>query len=548
LLENRAVGAALLAVLITVLYSNTLRNAFVWDDFLTAANAAASPGTLLHPTPGTYYRPVAMLTLAMDRVLWGENPIGFHLTNILCHFAVSWLLLGLCGKLGMPPRPALVASLIFAAHPLQSEAVSYISGRTDILCALFVLLAVRVWLGAQRPFDHRAMGSAGLVLVALLCKETAVLLPLVFLIRQKRGRPPVPVLPLLAAASWLIFFAGTGPGLRFAGVGDRLGAVAGATLTYARLLVWPVGLHLERFTPVEGWSPPATAAAWGLLGIIAAGILRAARGVDGRMLWPALTAATYAPVSGLLPIYPQIADQALFTPEHALYLPLLGLAPLVAGAAARSWLGACPSNAPAAAKGAGAASGVLATPSGDVGHHRRWRASVAAALAPLAPRLLRLAVVGYSDRLLARVRTVLPALFLALLVAWGTVVVDRNGDWRDEETLFSHTLAYQPPVGRVWFNLGNLRLRAGDNAAAVALYREALRRSPNDAAVHFNLGIALQRQGELRGAEAEYARTIATDPEFLAAYRAQAALLATRGEVEAARRVLAEEKRRQHPD
>ncbi len=479
-LENAALRAAIVAATVAALYGNTLGNGFVWDDRLTAA---ASPGGLLRPNPRTYYRPVAMLTFAADRLLWGEDPTGFHLTNILCHGLTSWLLLGLCRTLGMRSGAALAASLLFAAHPLQSEAVAYISGRTDVLCALFALLAVRVWLRARRAFDVPAAGSAGLLLLALLCKETAVLLPFVLLLAHRRDRGPLPALPLLAAAAWLVFFSSTGPGVRVAGIGDRLGAVAAAALTYARLVVWPVGLHIERFTPVQGWTVATTVVAWGALGILAAVIVRIARGVDGGMLWPALTAATYAPVSGLIPIYPQIADQLLFTPEHALYLPLLGVTPLVAGAVAGCRV--------------------------------------------------------------ARLRRVAPALLVALLAAWGMIVVRRNADWRDEETLFRHTLAYDPPVGRVWFNLGNLRLHTGDAPAAAALYREALRRSPRDAAVHYNLAIALQRQGALRDAEAEYARVNGLDPSFLAAYRAQASLLAARGEMLAAQLLLEEARQRE---
>jgi hypothetical protein len=479
LLESAALRAVLLAALVVALYGNTLGNGFVWDDRLTAA---ASPSALLRPSPGTYYRPVAMLTFAADRLLWGTDPAGFHFTNILCHGLTCWLLLGFCRNLGMSWGIAMAASVLFAAHPLQSEAVAYISGRTDVLCAVFALLAIRVWRRARHPFDAAAAGSAALFVLALFCKETAVLLPLLLPLAGRRGTGPLPVLPLLAAAGWLVFFAGAGPGLRLAGLGERLGAVAAAALTYARLVVWPSDLHLERFTPVQGFTVVTTAMAWGILGILAAGLVRLARGVAGGMLWPALTVATYLPVSGLVPIYPQIADQALFTPEHVLYLPLLGVTPVVAGAVA----------------------GIRA----------------------------------------ARLRRAAPALLLALLGVWGAIVMRRNADWRDEVTLFRHTLAYDPPVGRVWFNLGNLRLQAGDAPAAAALYREALRRSPRDAAVRYNLAIALQRQGALREAETEYARVIDLDPGFVGAYQAQAALLAARGETEAAQRLLVEARRR----
>jgi tetratricopeptide (TPR) repeat protein len=122
------------------------------------------------------------------------------------------------------------------------------------------------------------------------------------------------------------------------------------------------------------------------------------------------------------------------------------------------------------------------------------------------------------------------------LAVWGLLVVRRNRDWRDEETIFRHTLAYDPPAARVWFNLGNLSLAAGRLDEARRLYEAALAREPRDAAAHLNLGIALQRLGDRAGAVAEYRRAIGSDPRLGEAYGALAALLAARGETaEAAR-------------
>jgi tetratricopeptide (TPR) repeat protein len=181
----------------------------------------------------------------------------------------------------------------------------------------------------------------------------------------------------------------------------------------------------------------------------------------------------------VLPIYPAIADRALFTPEHFLYLPLLGLAPLAVGFVAQAW--------PRAA----------------------------------APAL--------------------PALLVAVLVAWGTVVVDRNRDWRDEETIFRHTVRYDPPTARVWFNLGNLALSAGNLDEAADRYRQALVREPNDGAAHLNMAIALDRKKAFTTeAEQHYRLAIAANPRLREAYRGLAAHLANRGEMDEARRLLAE--------
>jgi len=192
--------------------------------------------------------------------------------------------------------------------------------------------------------------------------------------------------------------------------------------------------------------------------------------------WLGLFLAAYAPVSGLVPVYRAIANHALFMPEHFLYIPLLGLAPLVTAAVAGWW-----------------------------------------------PR---------------RLSRFAPASLALCVLVWGALVVDRGRDWRDEETLFRHTIRYDPPAARVWFNLANLRLADGDLDDAATLYRAALARAPRDARIHLNLGIVLQRQRRLTEAERHYEAAIRFDPGHGEAYRALAALLLRRGDTGAARRLL----------
>src|SRR5258705_13981451 len=73
------------------LYVGALRDGFVWDDLLTAA-PARPVGEVLRQRTGSYYRPLVMLSFAVDRTLWGPLPAGFHLTNVLLHVAVAVLL------------------------------------------------------------------------------------------------------------------------------------------------------------------------------------------------------------------------------------------------------------------------------------------------------------------------------------------------------------------------------------------------------------------------------------------------------------------------
>jgi hypothetical protein len=449
--------AAATLVVAVACYANTLGNDLVWDDRLGPAVAGDAGAAALART-GAYYRPLVMLSLVADRLAGGGSSVVFHATNLLAHASVAWLVGTLVRALGAGPTTALVASLLFVAHPLQTEAVSYVSGRTDVLCAAFALAALLAWRRAERPFDGAALATAVLVLAALGCKETALLVPLVLLVPGANPRvpPPRPWAALGVTAVWAVAWAaasgGSGGGL--GGVAPRLPAIAAALLTHVRLLIWPGDLHLERFVPVAGWSAGTALAMWLAVVVLGVGLVRLALVVSGGLVLLAFAVATYLPASGVVPVYPAIADRALFAAEHFTYLPLCGLVPLVVGAAAR----------------------VL------------------------------------SARVLAGVAAL-------VLAAWVPLVVARNRDWRDEETLFRHTLRYAPPAARVWYDLANLRLAAGDPVEAERLYRDAIARAPRDGAIHLNLGIALQRQGRRADAQAEYEAALRLDPSLARAFQ-----------------------------
>jgi hypothetical protein len=443
--------AAAIVALAAACYGNTLANDFVWDDRLTAV-APADPTK----RTGAYYRPVVMLSFAVDRAVWGERPAGFHLTNLLAHAGVGWLVGAFAQALGAVPGAALAASLLFVAHPVQTEAVSYVSGRTDVLCALFVLAALLAWRRARGALDRWAVVTAALTLAALGCKETALLVPLVLLVpgASPAAHPPRPWLPIAVALAWAIGWTVTAAeGTTLGGLGARLPAVAAIAVDYARLLAWPSDLHLERFVAVPGRSAGVVLAMWAavvvLLGALVALALR-----TRTLVALALALATYLPASGVVPVYPAIADRALFAAEHFLYLPLCGLVPLLV-------LGARRALPPAVAAG----------------------------------------------------------LVVALVAVWTPVTIARNRDWRDERTLFTQTLRYDPPVARVWYDLGNVRLADGDPVEAERLYRAALARAPRDGAIHLNLGIALQRQGRGVEASAAYAEAVRLDPTLARAFQ-----------------------------
>ena len=88
------------------------------------------------------YRPITMLTFAMDYSLWGLNERGYHVTNTILHILVALAIYWLISIFYRDNTLALLTGLLFVAHPIHTEAVAYVAGRGDSLAALFVLLCI----------------------------------------------------------------------------------------------------------------------------------------------------------------------------------------------------------------------------------------------------------------------------------------------------------------------------------------------------------------------------------------------------------------------
>ena len=175
-------------------FGNTLSYGFVWDDHFLIGDSyfvrhwSALPKIFTshfwagHADWKMYYRPLINVTYLVDYHLWGLAPLGYHLTNVITHVAVSLAVLWICSLLLKDWLTGFVAALVFALHPVHSQSVSFIAGRTDLVCTLFVLVAFGLyhrWRTSGRWPAYA--GSALAFLAALLSKEVAVMLPFVLL-------------------------------------------------------------------------------------------------------------------------------------------------------------------------------------------------------------------------------------------------------------------------------------------------------------------------------------------------------------------------------
>jgi len=175
-----------LVIVVFLCFANALRNDFVFDDiYLVSVNSQIRSLNL--PLLLSSYRPTRDISYAIDFALWGENPFGFHLTSILIHAGNVLLVFALVRRLTKDLVSATLAALIFAVHPIQTDAVTYISGRRDVLFTFFYLLAFLSYLTYYRN-RWSAKGVAYFILflllwvLSLLSKEMAVSLPILIFV------------------------------------------------------------------------------------------------------------------------------------------------------------------------------------------------------------------------------------------------------------------------------------------------------------------------------------------------------------------------------
>ena len=202
-------------------------------------------------------RPLTDLTFWLN----GSTPFEYHLVNLLLHIAVVCLLLGLLQNL-IPLEAAFAAALLFAIHPIQSEAVAYIFARGTLLATLFCLLSWRAWLRVQNWV------AVAWFAAALLSKEECVTFPLVLLlIGPRRWKPTLAMLGLATATGLHTVYstyaiAGSGAGFT-AGV-SPLAYMAGqgaSILRYFRLLMFPWGFTIDPTVQPAIWAWCIVAAA-----------------------------------------------------------------------------------------------------------------------------------------------------------------------------------------------------------------------------------------------------------------------------------------------
>lgn len=185
-----------------IIYSNSFHNQFVFDDMQLVVNNSIIrslgniPGAFNHDLnyftdekEGKFYRPIQTLTYMIDYRFSGLNSLGYHITNTILHILVCILLFYVISIITADSLLSFLATLLYLVHPVHAEAVTYISGRADSLCSIFLLLMLifqfKYW-NAKNKFGRLIyylviMASFAL---ALLSKELAAMFPLLLMFTE----------------------------------------------------------------------------------------------------------------------------------------------------------------------------------------------------------------------------------------------------------------------------------------------------------------------------------------------------------------------------
>jgi tetratricopeptide (TPR) repeat protein len=490
------VGPAV-AIGVAATFARALGHGFVnWDDAVNFTENPAYRGLgwthltwMFSPAPVAHYMPVTWVSHGLEYVLWGMDPVGYHLTNLLLHSANVWLVWYLARRLlshasAFGPRELTVAAgttaLVFGVHPLRVEAVAWVSARGTLLSGTFTLLTVLLYLRATIRTGTARRWTLGAAVaayaLALGAKPIVVGLPLVLVLLDVYPLRRLPAslwrwrdrtiwlekLPFVALAGLDAFIVGLVDAQR--DVANVLPIGAAATVYvhtlwfHVQKLLLPVALSplYEMPAHLEPLDAPFVVAGLGGISVTAllVGLARA---------WPGGLAAwvyhviSLAPVASALHVGPQL------TADRYSYLAGLGWTLLI-----------------------GAAAGCLV--------ERVVASDAAVWRARLALGLLGVWVLGLAG------------------ITWHQL-----GSWHSTETLWARALAVAPDCASCHQNLGVYLMQRGDTEAGTEHLEQSAALRPDRFMAFGRLGQAYEERGWLPAAIAAYRHELALRPHSVGA-------------------------------
>lgn len=435
-----------IAIIITLglmVYVNSLNGKFVWDDNGLLKDNNYIKDWKYFPeiikgdfgvgggTKSSYYRPLQTILHMAGYSLWGLDVKGYHLTSILLHIFAAIALYFFIRLIFYDTNVSFLVSLLFLVHPINTEAVCYISGVSDPLSLLFILLCLIFYLKSLYSysiiFHILALLSFS---IALLSKENAVVVPALILLYHYTFKKKVKInkiIPFFAVViSYTVFrLAIVSPFAQLTiSLADLLQRIPGffAALTeYLRLLLLPLDLRFEYGNRLFNLGDPRV-----ITGVSLAFVLIITAFFKKKnnplfffsVVWFFIT---LLPVSNMYPV------NYSFMMEHWLYLPSLGFFLIL--------------------------SSTICSP-------------------------LK------NKNIIFLLRTFV----IVLLIFYSYLTIKQNQYWREPIAFYKRTLKYAPDSWRLYNELGLACENASMNDEAIASFSKALEINPSLIGVYYNLG------------------------------------------------------------
>jgi len=417
---------------------------------------------------GQYWHPVTWLSLMLDYKLFGLNAGGYHATNVLLHLMSVLLLFTLFSRMtGEIWKSAFVAA-VFALHPLRVESVAWIAKRRDLLCVLFSIFTLLLYVYyVEKPAVKRYLASLFCFVLALMSKPMAVTLPVIMILldywplkrfgSQKGNqilwqiKEKTPFLVLSAVFSVITLYAHADSAMTHFSLTSRIANALVSFVTYPGKIFWPFDLSVLYLFPdnLPVWQ------VWGsamLIIAVTAAVLAAVKRFEFLFTGWLWYAVTIAPTIGI------IQFGHLSMSDHHAYLPSIGISVMLA------W------GMP------------VLFPHENIRRYVLFPAGIAVAV------------------------------FLAFLT-W-----QQCGYWKNTFELLSHAVKVTKDNYIAHNNLANWLAKEGNSNDALSNYNESIRINPHFAEVYNNRGNVYVKTAQYKNAMADFNEAIRLKPDYIQAY------------------------------
>jgi len=479
----------LIAVLGFSVYLPAFFIPFLWDDFGIIVNNPLiknfkdfsqifTTGIFYAESSGrNFYRPVQALINMFDFQVWGNNPFGFHLTNICLHITCAILLYYLFNRLFKKEVAAFLSACIFVVHPVNVEAVGYISGRADLLVLLFLLLSFINYVNFRIRADKKSFFYSGLFFAfSIYSKELAIAAILIYpLIDYLLGKNKEYKYYSLYALIIVIFLTSRFLVLGFAiaqnkfNVFVRLLTFIAGLSDYFRILFIPANLHMSYTTIIFSQLKSQLLLRFGLVAMLIILISYILRSEKKLLVFSFSWFFIFLlPQSGIFPINAYFAEHFIYLSEYALFFMI-----------------------------------VLAL--SEVFKNRRL---IFYSTLWIFTLFLSLACFSYTKVWSNPVRFYRWIIINSpnSFAAYNNLgdALEKKGLRDEARKLYLKALSINPDYVLAYNNLGESFLNQGQLDKAILIFKQAIQKEPEKPVLHYNLATAYDLSGEEPASLAEY--------------------------------------------